>query len=88
MRAHEATRRHLPALVVLVLLAGLLALSVLLADVSSGVALRLAVLGLAAPKVALVASEYVEVRGSARWLTAVWTVWWIGTFAGLAILSV
>lgn len=72
---------------VLGLLAGLLVLSVALAGTSAGTAMRLGVLALAAVKVALVASEYVEVRGSSRWLVLVWAGWGSLTFVGLAALS-
>lgn len=77
-----------PGVVVLFgVLAALLVASVALADLATGPTMRLAVLALAAVKVALVASEYVEVRGSARWLVAVWWGWGSATFVGLAVLS-
>ena len=70
----------------LALLALLLALSVTVGDGLGGAAAPAVVLGLAAAKVAIVVSEYVEVRHSARWLIAAWVAWGTATFVGLAVV--
>jgi len=65
-------------------LLALLGISVLVADGerwTSGL-----VLALAGAKVALVVSEFVEVRGAASWLVGVWLVWGVSVFGGLAVL--
>ena len=71
-----------------VLLASLLAFSVLVGDVVGGRWAPVVVIALAALKVAVVVSEYVEVRGSARWLVGAWLAWGSAVFGGLALLTV
>lgn len=83
----SVVREARPVIAVLAVLVVLLFVSVELAEVSSGAAVRLGVLVLAAAKVAVVVSEYVEVRGAARWLVVGWLVWGAGTFGGLAVLA-
>lgn len=65
----------------------LLAVSATIGDGFSGRAVALAVIVLAAAKVAVVVAEYVEVRGAARWLVALWLVWGLGTFVGLTTVT-
>ncbi len=82
-----ALREVRPVVAVLVVIAVLLVASVELAELSSGAVAHLGVLALAAAKVAIVVSEYVEVRGAARWLVVGWLAWGAGTFGGLAVLA-
>jgi hypothetical protein len=75
--------RH-PIAVTFALLVVLLGISVFVADVerwTPGI-----VLALAAAKVALVVSEFVEVRGAASWLVGAWLAWGVAVFGGLAVL--
>lgn len=65
----------------------LLAVSATVGDGFDGRAASLAVIALAATKVAVVVAEYVEVRGAARWLVALWLVWGTGTLVGVAAIT-
>ena len=87
MTSDSLRMARMPVLVTFALLAALFAASVGLDEAASGSGVRITILALAALKVALIASEYVEVRGSAHWLVIVWAVWGAATFAGLAVLG-
>ena len=79
----SVNRRPLGSLLVLVAL--LAAAVVVGAFVRSGVGV-LVLLLLAAAKVAVVVAEYLEIRGAARWLVALWAVWGVLTLGGLAVV--
>ncbi|MBO0854294.1 MAG: hypothetical protein J2P18_11045 [Nocardia sp.] len=69
-----------------VVLMMLLGVSIVAADGWGGRAATIIVLMVAAAKVALVVSEYVEVRYAARWLMIIWVVWGSAVFIGLIAL--
>lgn len=75
-----------PVLAPFAVLVALLAVSVAIGDGVPESGAAMAVLGLAAVKVLVVVSEFVEVRGAASWLVGAWLAWGAVVFGGLAVL--